>query len=247
MGRALARLAALWAAVFCIMVSVAAAGGERVAADKVLLSRLQEFVGSWRGVGQPRRGSTQGAWTETTDWAWKFADGRASLVFESPKGKYYRSGTLLPGDIKNSFELVARRSDESGEDRFTGRVDDQDQLVLLAAEAGEGPTDGVARITIHTVADGDRLLILYEKRAGADRHVRLAEVGYTRVGISFAKGSGEPECVVTGGVGTIAVEHRGKKYYVCCTGCRDLFNDDPEAVLADYRERKAAEREKAGE
>jgi hypothetical protein len=245
MGRALARLSMHSAAVLCVAFTVdSAAGGERAATDKVSLSRLQEFVGSWRGVGQPRRASTQGAWTETADWAWKFADGRATLVFESPKAKYYRSGTLVPGDVKDSFELVVRRADDSGEDRFTGRLDDQDQLVLLAAEAGEGSADGPARITIRTVADGDRLLVLYEKRTGADRYARLAEVGYTRVGISFAKGSGEPECVVTGGVGTIAVEYRGKKYYVCCTGCRDLFNDDPEGVLAEYRERKAAERKK---
>ncbi|MGH7134575.1 MAG: YHS domain-containing protein [Pirellulales bacterium] len=46
-------------------------------------------------------------------------------------------------------------------------------------------------------------------------------------------------------MGTIAVEYQGKKYYVCCTGCRDLFNDDPEGVLAEFCERKAAEREKA--
>jgi len=28
---------------------------------------------------------------------------------------------------------------------------------------------------------------------------------------------------------------------VCCTGCRDLFRQDPERVLADYRQRKAEE------
>jgi YHS domain-containing protein len=41
------------------------------------------------------------------------------------------------------------------------------------------------------------------------------------------------------------VEHDGKTYYVCCSGCRDLFNDDPEGVLAEYRERKAAEKQEA--
>jgi hypothetical protein len=216
-----------------------------MAADKVALGRLQEFVGSWRGVGQPRRGSTQGAWTETADWAWKFAEGRATLVFDAPKGKYYRTATLSPGDDDRTFNLVAQRADDSGEDRFAGKLDENDELVLLAANAEGRPADAPGRITIRTVADGDRLLVLYEKHTGGDRYSRLAEVGYTRAGISFAKGSGEPECVVTGGLGTIAVEYRGKKYYVCCTGCRDLFNDDPEDVLADYRERKAAEREKA--
>jgi YHS domain-containing protein len=215
-----------------------------VAADKAALGRLQEFVGSWRGVGQPRRGSTQGAWTETADWAWKFADNRATLVFEAPKGKYYRTATLSPGEKDGTFDLVAKRANDAGEDRFSGKLDN-DELVLLAAGNDDRPADAPGRITIRTVAEGDRLLVLYEKRTAGERYARLAEVGYTRAGVSFAKGSGEPECVVTGGAGTIAVEYQGKKYYVCCTGCRDLFNDDPEGVLAEYRERKAAEREKA--
>ncbi|HQU44810.1 MAG: hypothetical protein B7Z73_07070 [Planctomycetia bacterium 21-64-5] len=221
--------------------AVCTAADDRLAADKAALAPLQQFVGSWRGVGQPRRGSSQGAWTETADWAWKFAEGRAALVFDSPKGKYYRSGKLAPGEAKGQFELTLKRVDASGDDHFSGSRDAGGQLVLLADKKERAGADMPSRVTIHTVAGGDRLLVLYEKRSGAaDRYVRLAEVGYTRVGIAFAKGSGEPECVVTGGLGTIAVEHRGKTYYVCCTGCRDLFNDDPEGVLAEYRQRKAA-------
>ena len=49
--------------------------------------------------------------------------------------------------------------------------------------------------------------------------------------------------MVTGGLGTIEIEHAGKKYYVCCTGCRDLFQDDPEGVLAEYRERRSKSRD----
>lgn len=232
------------AALLTHVLSSRAASDDRVAADKAALAQLQKYVGAWRGVGQPRRGSSQGAWSETADWSWRFADGRAALVFESPKGKYYRSGKLLPAGEKTAFELVATRADGSCEDQFAGTINDAGEL-LLAARAGDDPDDGApARITLRTVADGDRLLMLYEKRTSAERYTRLAEVGYTRAGASFAKGSGEPECVVTGGVGTIAVEYEGKKYYVCCTGCRDLFNDDPAGMLAEYRQRKAGERQK---
>ena len=34
------------------------------------------------------------------------------------------------------------------------------------------------------------------------------------------------------------VMHKGKTYYVCCTGCRDAFNDDPEGILAEYEKNK---------
>lgn len=220
-----------------------AATADRIDADKAALAALQPYVGSWRGVGQPRRGSNQGAWTEQSQWAWKFAEGRAALVFDAPDGKYFQSGKLTPGREEGTFELTAQRRDAQENAHFSGRIDKSGQLVLVA-EAGDAPPDEPARISIRTVADDDRLLMLYEKRLpGGDRFARLAEVGSTRRGASFAKGSGEPECIVTGGLGTIEVAYQGKKYYVCCTGCRDLFDDDPEGVLSDYRERKA-EKEK---
>lgn len=220
---------------------------DRVQADKLALAPLNVYVGGWRGVGQLRRGSNQGAWTEKADWAWNFDAGRAAIVFQSPEGKYYRSGRLQPGGEPGAFELTALRSDGKTQDRFVGRIDDKEQLVLVAnrdepAPEGKEVSPPPDRISLRTVADGDRLLILYERQAGGDRYTRLAEVGYTRQGSSFAKGSSQPECIVTGGLGTIEVSYQGKKYLVCCTGCRDLFNDDPEGVLADYRERKAQEK-----
>jgi hypothetical protein len=113
---------------------------------------------------------------------------------------------------------------------------------VLVVVDRDAPADRPARISLRLVADGDRMLILYERKLGADSYARLAEIGSTRKGSSFAKNAASgPECVVTGGLGTIAVEHQGKKYFVCCGGCRDLFNDDPEGVLAEYRQRKAAE------
>jgi hypothetical protein len=89
------------------------------------------------------------------------------------------------------------------------------------------------------------MVVLYERRLGDDVYTRLGEVGATRVGSSFAATAASgPECVVTGGLGTIAVEYQGKKYFVCCSGCRELFDDDPAAVLADYRQRKTEEKAK---
>jgi hypothetical protein len=92
------------------------------------------------------------------------------------------------------------------------------------------------------VAGGDRLLMLLERKGNADQYVRLAEVGYTRQGSGFGQGKTGPECVVTGGAGTIEVMHKGMKYYVCCTGCLEYFNDHPDEVIAEYQARKEAEK-----
>src|SRR4051812_4143082 len=59
------------------------------ARDKKALAALQAYVGEWRGVGQPKRGSNQGAWTEESEWSWKFENGRAELVGQLTKDKYY--------------------------------------------------------------------------------------------------------------------------------------------------------------
>jgi hypothetical protein len=214
-----------------------------VAADKQALSPLQDYIGGWKGVGQPRRGSNKDAWIEQSDWAWKFTESGASLVFDAPQGKVHRSGELRPGDKPNTFEFVATLPDGRTEERYVGSMVDG-RLVLEAVEPSAGRP---AQIALRQVADGKRLVITYSQRAGSSSNLSfLAEVGYTRIGSNFGKGTSGPECVVTGGYGSMAVQHNGETYYVCCTGCRDLFNDDPESVLADYRQRKQAEREKKG-
>jgi hypothetical protein len=201
-------------------------------------------VGQWRGVGQVRRGSSQGAWTEQAEWAWRFEHGRAELVAQLDGAKYFSRWQLQAGDKPGEFVVVATPVAGDGADkaqprRFTGRRT-EGALVLTDAQA---PDARPARIWVRMVAGGDRMVVLYEKRVGNDVYSRLAEVGSTRKGSAFAKTAASgPECVVTGGLGTIAVEYQGKKYFVCCTGCRDLFNDDPAGVLEEFRQRKAAER-----
>jgi hypothetical protein len=32
---------------------------------------------------------------------------------------------------------------------------------------------------------------------------------------------------------------RDQTYYVCCWGCKQAFNENPEMILAEYRERLA--------
>ncbi|MBV9126060.1 MAG: YHS domain-containing protein [Planctomycetes bacterium] len=47
------------------------------------------------------------------------------------------------------------------------------------------------------------------------------------------------ECIVTGGLGTIPVSYKGITYYVCCTGCKQAFEDNPEKILKEAAKRKA--------
>ncbi|MBI3837835.1 MAG: hypothetical protein HY288_07870 [Planctomycetia bacterium] len=243
MFRAASGIWALLGGPFVILLAAAADTPGSRASDKRALAPAQAYVGEWKGVAQPKRGSNQGAWTEEAQWAWRFADGRAELVAQFTHDKYYSQLQLQAGDKPGQFVLLATSTGGDIETkpaprRFVGAMSDG-ALVLTAEQAVD---DEPARISLRLVAGGDRMLVLYERRVGG-AYARLAEVGSTRKGSSFAQNvTTGPECVVTGGLGTIAVEHQGKKYYVCCIGCRDLFQDDPEGVLAEYRQRKAAER-----
>jgi hypothetical protein len=217
------------------------------AAAKKQLERVQQLVGQWKGVGQPQRGSTRDSWVEEADWAWSFdqsAHGGVALVGKLPMGKYFTAVKLVCGERDGAYDLFATPAAGSQELRYSGALDEAGKLLLVAPQ----PRDGLpARISIRFVAGGDRLLMLLERKGTADQFIRLAEVGYTRQGSGFGKGSSGPECVVTGGAGTIEVTHAGVKYYVCCTGCLEYFKDNPDEVIAEYKARKEAAKKEQNE
>jgi hypothetical protein len=246
MLRSIVTLASL-ASVLVTLLAAAPENENSTKRDKQALAPLQPYVGSWRGVGLPKRGSNAGAWTEASEWAWHFAKGRAELVAKLDDGKFYQRLAVQPGKKPGQFVLLASNAkpadDESAAppERFVGELHDGVLTVAAPTAAERRP----ARISVRLVAGGDRMLVLYERRIGPDVYARLAEVGSTRKGSSFAKNAvAGPQCVVTGGLGTIQVTYQGKTYYVCCTGCRDLFNEDPEGVLEEFRQRQAAQRAK---
>jgi len=235
---------AAWLGLFLVLLAGGADSPTPASNDKKALAPLQTYVGEWRGVGQIKRGSSQGAWTEESEWAWHFEKGRGELLGQLVGDKYYSQLQLQAGEKPGSFVLLATPvAQDNGDakpapEKFTGTVVDS----VLVVETKEPIVDRPARISLRLVAGGDRMVVLYEKRLG-ETYSRLAEVGSTRKGSSFAQNVvGGPECVVTGGLGTIMVEHKGRKYFVCCGGCRDLFIDDPDAVLEEYHQRKVAER-----
>ena len=91
-----------------------------------------------------------------------------------------------------------------------------------------------------TLLHANRILYRYEvKPQGKALFARVFQVGATKEGTSFAAGDGRPECVVSGGLGTITVVYQGQTYYVCCSGCRDEFRENPEKYIKEFKQRKA--------
>jgi YHS domain-containing protein len=226
------------------LVTLVAAAGDDSApgrlADQAALKAYGGLVGDWRGTGQVKRQSNKGAWLENASWAWKLTKDSAALEFKAKNGKYIKSGVLRPAKTAGSFTLEAILADDSKR-TYSGRVGKEDVLALTADGDGDGPR----RVTI-TPLHGTRLLVLLESKNDSG-FVRIGEIGYTREGISFAAGDSYPLCIVTEGRGTITVKHQGKTYYVCCSGCKDLFEENPAAVIAEAEARakkKASEKGK---
>ena len=219
------------AAISVLLLLCATGEPPKRAADQAALKPFAGLVGEWKGTGQPQRGSARGAWTESAGWAWTLTNESAGLAYASPKGKYLRSAVLRPAKAKGEFVLDAVLADGSKR-AYSGKIGPRDALILTPEAAVES---GLAKVTITPLHD-TRFLMLLED----DKAARLGELGFTRQGVAFAAGDASPACIVTEGRGTIAVSHKGKTYYVCCSGCKDLFKDDPEGVLAEADRRSKA-------
>jgi YHS domain-containing protein len=210
-----------------------------------MLSEFNSLIGGWRGAGQVRRGSTAGAWQEEGRFVWKFDGGNVGIEYRLADGKHLKSGVLSWDPKTKDFTFQAERPD--GEKLAMRGAFEKNVLTLESAPDSQ---EQVTRMTVRLLNE-IRLLVLYETRkASSSFYRRIGEVGYTREGARLAAAGGTgPVCVVSGGAGTIKVEHKGKAYYVCCTGCRDAFNEDPDGILESYfaeLELRKAEQKKVG-
>ena len=86
---------------------------------------------------------------------------------------------------------------------------------------------------------GVRMQLKYDKQEGGKGlFLAAAKMEGNRNGESLAGGAKKPECVVTGGAASIAVSYMGKQYFVCCSGCRDAFNENPAKFVAEAAKKK---------
>ncbi len=206
---------------------------------KQSLERLNDLIGEWRGTGQVRRGSTRGAWRQTGEFVWDFSKKTPAVKYVVDNGKLTESG-FITWNENDKYRLELTDSKE--ETRvYTG--DWSGKKLLLTSKAND--QDIRYRITV-TPLNEKRSLVLHEKTSsGGASFFRIAEVGYTRAGTRLAiPGGGKRECVVTGGTAQTAVTFEGETYYVCCSGCKQAFDDDPAGVIADFKARLKERAEK---
>lgn len=219
----------------CALLPAAFAGKKKDSDDpKEALQALQEFIGGWKNGTATHK--TLGNWTEKADWSWRFKGKDVWLSFNLEKSKAYKGGEVrfLPDKTKYEVTLIDSKDKKSV---FQGEI----KKNVLTVERLNPDTSDTEQLRMSIAGGGDRLIYeMWIKPDGRTQFARHLQVGYTREGVTFGVEAGgkKPECVVTGGLGTMAVSYMGTTYYVCCSGCRDAFNENPAKVIADYLKKK---------
>ncbi len=212
------------------------------------LHPISVLVGEWKGVGQPKRGSNAGAWSEKVVAGWQFGDAtQLAMKFES--GKLYSQAMFGLADDGKTPQLTLQKAD--GDPLIltvTSAEEDASEKFVSWSFASSADAETQVRATVRIISDIRATLLFEERNGGKGSYRRIAEIGMTRAGERLADANaGERQCIVTGGLGTIKVTHEGKTYYVCCEGCKQAFDADPAGTVEAYREqlKEAASKKKS--
>ena len=235
--------AGLWLGGTCIVTGMllaasqpqtsASADKPSVRTDSHPLQSFNPLIGSWRGVGQLKRGSQKGAWIEKATCEWSFENKQTSIVLKSDKGRQFEN-LALKWDQPNK-QLLLLQTDGDTVHEYRGTMPDKwpDRIILVSPPDADGVS---RRCTIQQLSDIRATLLFEQQTTPSGSFRRVAGIGYTRSGEKLAEAGGnQRKCIVTGGLGTIPVSHKGETFYVCCQGCVQAFNDAPEEIVAEYR------------
>ena len=219
------------------VVALTAAADKSADAAKAALQveEVSSLVGRWKANGTAKVKGKPDIWKETVDWSWKFDKaGNSWLAVAIDGGKFATGGTLKYDPAKKVYLLTVTDKD-GAEATYPGKASKKGLTFEGKDKAGD-----VRRLTLTTLADGARLTYKVEVQAGGKGpFTDVYKVDATKEGESFAGGGGKKkECIVTGGLGTIAVMFAGQTYYVCCSGCKEEFDANPKKYVDELAKKK---------
>jgi YHS domain-containing protein len=208
---------------------------------------FEYLVGRWNGQAMPKDSAQSfRGWPEVHTWAWIFTKGKPSGLSVAIRG-----GKVL-ADARLTFDPARKRyrldgtapKPGGGPIAFEGRLDASGKMLVLdQVSTGKGEASEAGRGTVRLSIRPNSNFIRYtmgvdRKDSGAAQFRRLTEVGLTKEGESLAGGttaSERPKCIVTGGAATMTITYQGQTFPICCTGCRDEFNESPAKYIKKAR------------
>jgi hypothetical protein len=223
----------------CLMIvalSVHGADNEAKEARMEALRELNDFIGEWKGSGEPEKAkpAANELWSETLTWGWRFKGDDAWLNLQIKNGKLYKSGDLryLTDKKLYQLELVDKKDNKQV---FQGEL--KDGFLTLLRE--DPKSKEAQRVVMNTAGDGVRFVYnVAHKPANRTTYQKDFKIAGNKEGESLGAKEKKIECVVSGGLGTIPVSFKGETFYVCCSGCKDAFNENPEKYVKEFKAKK---------
>jgi YHS domain-containing protein len=225
------------------LLSTSQADPAKLAAQKDALKPLGSLIAKWKGTGTVDSGSSTPPtrfWTQHTEWEWKFKGDDAWLAAKVEKGDYFTALELRYHADTKQFQWTQTTPDKETH-TFLGTLSTKDKQQILTVERTDLKAGVTQRVTVTLLHDNRYLHRLEEQPDGMKTFRRKYQIGETKEGVPFANVPQGPECIVSGGKGTIRVSHKGVDYYVCCSGCRDAFKDEPEKFIKEFEAKKKKE------
>ena len=227
--------------------ATAAEGGLDAVMDR--MKPLQILLGQWRGITFKEQALVPQQWV----WDLKTNPSQPALVLTSAESPYFRDGRLtwlasegvyeFSGTNSQGQRQVLRGTFSQSPRQVPGDADDQPQMTFKL-ELTETVASGQATSwrLVFNQQENNRLLVELSRRRGAGNFRLQDTIGSQREGTSFALSDsdyGEKTCVISQGLGTTPVSFKGKTYWVCCSGCKAAFEEEPEKWIARYEAIKA--------
>jgi hypothetical protein len=195
------------------------------------LKALNDYIGDWNGTGEPPRArpGSKDLWSESVSWAWRFKGDDVRLVMKIKDGKHFKSGEMRYLPDKKKYQLTMTDVKDHKQ-VYEGDLKDE----IFTLECVDPDSKDTYRITMNLAGDGVRLIYAASKKpAGKTVYTKQYQVACNKVGESLGPKERKNLCIVTGGLGTSTVTYKGQTYYVCCSGCRDAFNENPEKYIKE--------------
>ena len=205
---------------------------------------LQILLGEWRGITRKEQSLVPMGfvWDLTTDPT------QPALVMASGESPYFRDGRLTWLAREQVFEFrginsegqqrVFRGTFSQAPRQVAGDADDNPQMTFKLSLV-ETPADGTSGgwKLVFNQQENNRMLVELSRRRGTGAFRLQDTIGCQRTGTSFALSDsdyGEKTCVISQGLGTTAVSFQGKTYWVCCSGCKAAFEEEPAKWIARF-------------
>lgn len=206
------------------------------------------LVGNWKGLVK------NAAAQEDHQWIWDYKTDKVfpALLLKTPNGQFFTEARLTFDPRINKY-LMQTRDKEQIVHKFEGEFTAEPQDIpsddgksverAYKLQLTEVDAEGLStrwRFTLNQ-QNNNRYLVEVGRARGKSTFNNVDIIGTQREGTSFARADddyGDKTCVVSEGLGTSTVSFKGRTFWVCCSGCKAAFDDDPEGWIAKFEAKK---------